>query len=131
MPKGTETILLIEDDEAIRKLARLVLQSRGYQVLEARHGEEALAIGQTHPGPIDLVVTDMLMPHMGGRQVAQQLRLNRPNLRVLFMSGYAEDVALGGEAQASMEAFISKPFTALALASKVRQVLDGGTGEGG
>ena len=121
MSKGTDTVLLVEDEEAIRRLIRVVLQSYGYTILEARHGEDALAIAQQHPGTIDIVVTDMLMPGMGGRQLADQLRRTWPGLRVLLMSGYPDDLREGE----SPVAFLSKTFTPVALARKVRQVLDG------
>ncbi len=124
MRNGTETILLVEDEEAVRMLARLVLESNGYKVLEARHGEEALSISAEYGGPIDLLVTDVLMPRMGGRQLAARLTEARPQLRVLFMSGYGEDVAFHGGPDEPPAAFIGKPFSPQDLARSVRQVLD-------
>ena len=125
MRKGTETILLVEDEEAVRMLARMVLQSNGYKVLEARHGEDALSIAAGHAGPIDILVSDVLMPRMGGRQLAARLAEARPNLRVLFMSGYGDDGAPERGPEEPLAAFIGKPFSPQELARRVRQVLDG------
>jgi CheY-like chemotaxis protein len=125
-PTGTETVLLVEDEEAVRRLASRVLQSSGYTVLEARNGEEALAVAAQQRGSIDILVTDLVMPRMSGRQLATALTQVRPDLRVLFMSGYAEDAVprlLPPEASVS---FLQKPFNAMELARKVRDVLDSG-----
>jgi PAS domain S-box-containing protein len=128
VPKGDETLLLVEDEEAVRTLARLVLQSYGYQVLEARDGQEGLALAQRHPGPIHVVVTDMVMPRMSGRQLADQLARIRPKVPILFMSGYTDDAILQSGAAGPGEAFVHKPISPLALARKVRQILDAGKG---
>jgi CheY-like chemotaxis protein len=87
-PRGSETVLLVEDDASLRELIRECLESTGYTVIEARHGAEALGICERGPPPIDLVMTDVVMPGMSGRELADRLRLSRPEIRVLYMSGY-------------------------------------------
>jgi len=125
-PSGEETILLVEDEEAVRTLARLVLQSYGYKVLEAADGQEGLAVARQYPGTIHVVVTDMVMPRMSGRQLADHLAQERPNLPILFMSGYTDDALLQSGATGAGEGFIPKPISPLALTRKVRQILDSG-----
>jgi CheY-like chemotaxis protein len=122
---GSETILLVEDDETLRVLARRILLSRGYTVLEARDGEEALAICEQPATRIDLVATDAVMPKMNGRVLAERVAMLRPGLRVLFMSGYTDDDMLRRGIVDPRMAFLQKPFTPEALARKVRDVLDG------
>jgi signal transduction histidine kinase/ActR/RegA family two-component response regulator len=122
---GTETILLVEDDETLRLLARRILQSRGYTVLEARDGEHALAICGRSETRIDLVATDAIMPKMNGRVLAERLAAQRPGVRVLFMSGYTDDDMLRRGIMDPRMAFLQKPFTPDALAKRVREVLDG------
>jgi PAS domain S-box-containing protein len=124
IPKGDETILLVEDEEAVRTLIRIVLQSYGYTVLEARDGEEGLWVAGNHAGAIHAVVTDMVMPRMGGRQLAEQLAQIRPDLPILFMSGYTDDAIFQRGDGGDTTAFVPKPISPLALARKVRQVLD-------
>ena len=94
MPRGTETVLLAEDEDAVRALSRIVLQASGYEVLEARDGQEGVWVAQQHSGPIHLLVTDLVMPRKSGRQLADELVRERPRLRVLFMSGYTDEVML-------------------------------------
>jgi two-component system cell cycle sensor histidine kinase/response regulator CckA len=119
-----ETVLLVEDARRVREVVREILQLNGYEVLEARQGEQAIEISARHPGPIHLMVTDVVMPEMSGRELAQRLTLLRPDMRVLYMSGYTDDaIVRHGVLDAGM-AFIAKPFTPDGLASKVRQVLD-------
>jgi PAS domain S-box-containing protein len=125
IPKGTETVLLVEDEDGVRSLATLVLRSCGYTVLEAKDGQEALAQAQRHSGPIHLVVTDVVMPRMSGRQLADQLAAARPDTKTLFVSGYTDEaVVRHGLLDGSM-AFLQKPFSATLLACKIREVLDG------
>jgi CheY-like chemotaxis protein len=122
---GTETVLLVEDEVSVRSLSRFILQQGGYKVLEACDGQEALEVVARHNGPIDLLVTDVEMPKMGGHQLAEALRLLHTNLRVLFVSGYTEDAAMRHGISESQVAFLHKPFTIGDLARKIRTLLDG------
>jgi two-component system, cell cycle sensor histidine kinase and response regulator CckA len=123
-PKGQETVILVEDDPAVRALSRQVLTRHGYVVLEAKDGSEAIRICQQYPGTIDLLVSDVVMPIMSGLQVAQRLRQMRPRLKTLFVSGYPDD-ALDAHGVLKAEiTLLPKPFTPSALANKVRSVLD-------
>jgi two-component system cell cycle sensor histidine kinase/response regulator CckA len=123
-PTGTETILLAEDDEGIRRLAKLILDSLGYQVLEAADGRDALARLERHAGPLDLLITDVIMPNLGGRELADRLRGLRPDVRVLFLSGYSDHAISAHGIPGEGCGFLQKPFTPLALARRVREVLD-------
>lgn len=123
-PGGTETVLLAEDEDGVRMLARLVLEKNGYKVLEARHGVEAVRICDQYKERIDLLVTDVVMPAMNGRQVADRLRELRPNMKVLYMSGYTDDAIVHHGVLAAGLPFLEKPFTPDDLAGKVRAVLD-------
>ena len=122
---GWETVLLVEDEDAVRALAREVLRRHGYVVLEARHGVDALSVAERHADAIHLLVTDVVMPHMSGRALSERLAGARPQMKTLFMSGYTdhallpEDLTPGGE-------FLQKPFTPEALAGRVRHLLDAG-----
>jgi DNA-binding NtrC family response regulator len=116
--------LLVEDEEAVRRLANRILQLSGYTVLEARNGEEAIAVAQEYQGPIHILLTDLVMPRMGGKRLATVMTRARPDLRVLFMSGYAEEPLPRPEARESSVAFLQKPFSPLGLTRKVREVLD-------
>jgi len=123
-PRGSETVLVVEDELALRELVQECLEALGYVVLHARGGEEALEVCRRHSGPLHLLVTDVVMPHMSGRDLAANMQRSRPDVRVLYMSGYTDDaVVLHGVLSAEM-AFIQKPFTAAGLARKVRDVLD-------
>jgi PAS domain S-box-containing protein len=125
---GWETILLVEDEPAVRALARRVLQRYGYHVLAAGSGEEALAIAEREPGDIHLVVTDVVMPGLSGREVAQHFAQTRPGSAVLFTSGYTPDDIMRHRVIAEGAPFLQKPFTPAVLAAKVREVLDGKAG---
>jgi two-component system cell cycle sensor histidine kinase/response regulator CckA len=123
-PLGTETVLLVEDEDAVREVVRRVLERQGYRVLEASSGPRALALAATWIGAIDLLLTDVIMPEMNGPQLAAQLSALRPGLRVLYASGYAAD-ALGPMGLETREVdLIQKPFSPGALARRVRQALD-------
>jgi CheY-like chemotaxis protein len=122
-PRGSETVLVAEDEPAVRELAAEVLRRSGYEVLEAADGAEALAVFRSHPGPIDLVVTDVVMPGGGGRVLAGRVEAERPGVRVLYLSGYADDPGVR-DGEAGGGPFLQKPFTPHALAAKVREVLD-------
>jgi PAS domain S-box-containing protein len=122
--RGSETILLVEDEPAVRAVAREALESHGYRVLEAPNGIEALTIAVAHTGPLDLLVTDIVMPQMGGRELAQRLCALRPAVRVLFMSGYTDDVIVRRGVSEATSAFLQKPFAMDAFTRKVRDILD-------
>jgi len=125
MAQGTETILLVEDDEIVRNLTHEVLQSYGYQVLVAAHGDAALTVCKRFPKTIHLLLTDVVMPRMSGREVANRLAAQRPDMKVLFMSGYTDDAIVHHGVLDADTPFIQKPFAPDALARKVRNVLDG------
>jgi PAS domain S-box-containing protein len=122
--RGTETVLVVEDEDGVRNLAGRILRSQGYTVLEARNGSEALLTFQDHQQEIELVLTDVVMPEMGGRHLHERLLTTRPDLAVLFMSGYTDDAVVRHGVLESEKNFIQKPFTCAALASAVRRVLD-------
>jgi signal transduction histidine kinase len=122
--RGAETILLVEDEDGVRELARQILQLNGYVVLQAARADEALQISRAHDGRIDLLLTDVIMPQMNGRELAELLTRQRPDLRVVYMSGYAEDVIVHQGALDPSLILVEKPFTPLVLARTVRQVLD-------
>jgi len=123
-PKGSaEMILLVEDEDMVRRLARTILEARGYVVLEAKDGREGLAVCESHSGTIDLLLSDVVMPEMGGRELAERARIIRPDLKILFMSGHTQDVILKEGIQKGA-AFLQKPYLPAELAHKVREVLD-------
>ena len=125
LAEGTETLLLTDDEDLVRDLVRSILTARGYKVPEARDGKESLEIGSRHEGTIHLLVTDMSMPNMNGRELAQRLAEIRPGMKTLYMSGYMEDSGNGNKELPPEAFFIQKPFRPEAFARKVREVLDG------
>jgi hypothetical protein len=124
MPRGTETVLLVEDAAAVRAVAKQTLERQGYTVLEASNGADALHLAERHQGPIHLVVTDVVMPRLSGRELADQLSVARPETRVLFMSGYTDDSVVRHGILEGGVAYFQKPFSPDGLARKVREVLD-------
>jgi two-component system, cell cycle sensor histidine kinase and response regulator CckA len=122
--RGMETILLVEDDPSVRTLLRDELRKLGYKVVEARNGVEACLLATQHMGTLHLLLADMVMPGMGGRELAQHLSVIMPGLRILFMSGYTDDVGILGGHEEAATGFLQKPFTPEALAQTVRKLLD-------
>jgi PAS domain S-box-containing protein len=123
-PRGNETVLLVEDDAAVRKVTSAILRGAGYSVLEAENGEEAIAIMEADHGSIDLVITDVVMPRMGGPEFWRAMRDRRFDPPVLYISGYARSTLTDSELDAPNASFIEKPFTAAALLDGVRELLD-------
>src|SRR4029077_18504428 len=123
--RGSEMILLVEDAEPLRKLAQAFLESNGFRVLSAQSGEAALEIAARHAGPFDLLLTDVVMPGMNGRVLAEQLSLRQPGLKVLFMSGYTDSFIAGHGVLQEGTNLLHKPFTEEIFICKVREVLDG------
>jgi two-component system cell cycle sensor histidine kinase/response regulator CckA len=123
LPRGKETILLVEDEDGVRVFARRVLERCGYRVLEATNSEAALHALAADTGSVDLIVTDVVMPGGGGRSLAEQVRVLRPGVRVLYMSGYTDDAVVRHGVLHDQVNFLQKPFSPLALARKVREVL--------
>jgi PAS domain S-box-containing protein len=124
--RGTETILLVEDEESIRRLAHRALSQAGYTVIDACDGEQALALAAGYAGPIHLLVTDVVMPNLDGRSLSQALTAARPELLVLFTSGYTDDTVLRYGVQHAEVAFLAKPYPLVALKQRVRALLDHG-----
>ena len=124
-PRGNETLLIVEDEPSVRLLAQGVLKNLGYDVLVALNGQDALRVSREHEGPrISLVVADLVMPRMGGMAMGEWLRTLDPDLKILFTSGYTEDaIAAAGASSEGIE-FLPKPYTPVALARKVRELLD-------
>ena len=120
---GCETVLLVEDEESVRELVRVTLASRGYNVLEAENGECGLRVAEGFKEHIDILITDVMMPGIGGRELAKKLLLLRPDISVLYLSGYTEDAVVTPGALGPGTAFLQKPFTLQNLAKKVREVL--------
>jgi CheY-like chemotaxis protein len=123
-PTG-ETILLVEDEFPVRKLARHCLAGHGYHVLEAANGGEALLLCERHPGPIDLLLTDVVMPKLNGRQLAERLLAMRPEMKVMFMSGYTDELVLPRGIATTDNSFLQKPFTPQSLLEHVQDLLHG------
>ena len=124
-PTGSETVLLVEDEPALRRLSRRVLAQFGYTVLEAPNGEEALNLAESYSGPINLVLTDVVMPRLSGRDLAQRVQRSHPEAKILFMSGYTDDAVVQHGVLTQEVSLLRKPFTPYALAARIRDVLDG------
>jgi CheY-like chemotaxis protein len=124
-PTGHETVLVVEDEPAVRRVAERVMRQAGYRVLSAADGREALSVFDRQQGAVDLLLTDVVMPSMGGRELVDRLRERRPDLKVIFTSGYADSALLHRGVLDSSTRFLNKPFTAEALMRKARRVLDG------
>ena len=124
LPRGSETILLVDDDAAVRRIARISLETQGYRVLEAGGGAEAIRVASEYAGVIHLLMTDVVMPAMSGRQLADALHSSRSGLKVLFMSGYTDDAVMRHGILEGTKHFLQKPFAPLGIAKKVRAVLD-------
>jgi CheY-like chemotaxis protein len=125
-PRGSETVLLVEDENAVRSLTGRILRGCGYAVLEAAHPAEAVALCEQYPEVIHLLVSDVVMPGLGGRELAERLCRLRPEMKTLFMSGYTDDTVVRLGVQAAEVNFLQKPFLPVELTRKVRKVLDGG-----
>jgi CheY-like chemotaxis protein len=121
---GSETILLVEDDDEVRSVATRILRRNGYRVLEAGNGADALRVCEEEDEPVDLIVTDIVMPEMNGPELAEKIREKQPDARILFTSGYTEDAVIRQSFLHPGEAFIEKPFTPASLAKKARELLD-------
>ena len=125
LPTGNETLLLVEDEAAVRSSARRLLERHGYEVVEARHGREALRILDEGGRKIDLVITDLVMPEMGGREMVERVRAHHPAMKVLFMSGYSERAVTSDGTMPPGTGFVEKPFTVEQLIRRTREILDG------
>jgi two-component system, cell cycle sensor histidine kinase and response regulator CckA len=123
-PRGTETVLIAEDEDGVRNVATAILEIQGYTVLVAETGTKAVKILSEHPDPIHLLLTDVVMPDFGGRNLAEIVRQQRPEIRVMYMSGYTDDKVVRSGVASSRDWFVQKPFTPLVLARRVREVLD-------
>jgi CheY-like chemotaxis protein len=123
-PHGTETVLLVEDEDMVRNLLRDILVQAGYSVLEARHGVEAVRVCEQYGAPIHLVITDVVMPEMGGTELVRRLTHLRPQIKFLYISGYTDDALIRQGVRREEVSFLHKPFTRQILTQKVRDILD-------
>jgi CheY-like chemotaxis protein len=121
---GSETILLVEDENDLRSLLRHVLEGRGYKVLEACNGEDAVNLAKRHRGDIQLLLTDMIMPRMNGRDAAHLIRTSRPAIKVIYMTGYADDKILRPGSLSKDEALLEKPVVPDELALRIREMIE-------
>jgi two-component system, cell cycle sensor histidine kinase and response regulator CckA len=128
--RGSETILLVEDEETVRVLARRILEGCGYLVLEAQSAGDALVLCEKHKGEIDVLLTDVVMPRMSGRELAERLCPSRPDMKVLYMSGYTDDAVIRYGVRNSDVAFLQKPISPQTLTGKLREVIESKTGMG-
>jgi CheY-like chemotaxis protein len=124
LPQGSETILLAEDEPSLRRLMSRVLRTQGYTILEAADGNEALALAQANGPKIQLLLTDVIMPGLSGKMLAEWLTQVNPGVKVLFISGYINNAAVRGAMSKSGTFFLQKPFNPLNLAKKVREALE-------
>jgi nitrogen-specific signal transduction histidine kinase len=124
LPRGKETILLVEDEDDVRNLTARMLEQQGYKVIQASEGREAIKISRKHKGHIDLLMTDVIMPHMNGKVLADQLLAERMNLKVLFLSGYTDNMIIHKGIIESHNTFLQKPYTMEALSHKIRNLFD-------
>jgi len=122
--RGSETVLVVEDEAALRALVRGLLEANGYTVLEARNGEDALSVCEQHKGPIHLLLTDVVMPQMSGPELVEHLAPFHREMRVIYMSGYTDDAIVHHGVLGAGKTYLQKPFTPEALARKLREVLD-------
>jgi len=121
---GDESILIVEDDALVRDLALEILKSRGYNVLVAHRPDAAIQLSQQHPGKIDLILTDLVMPGMNGSEMVDEIAVTRPEIGVLFMSGYTDTSIVRDGGLGPGASFLQKPFSPTTLARKVREMLD-------
>ena len=124
LPRGDEIVLIAEDEPSVSNFMARILKKQGYNVLQAPNGEEALQISNNHDGPIDLLLTDIVMPKMGGLQLAELFRVSRPASKVLYTSGYTDENMISKNVKDFSTSFIQKPFTVSSLVCKVREILD-------
>jgi CheY-like chemotaxis protein len=124
-PKGSETVLLVEDENAVRSLTGRILRGCGYTVLEAANAADGVSLCEKYAEAIHLLVSDVVMPGLGGRELAERLRRLRPAMKVLFMSGYTDDTVVRLGVREAEVNFLQKPFVPVELTRKVRKVLDG------
>ena len=130
-PRGTETVLVVEDEEPLRELTCHFLKSIGYKVLQAGNGAEGLEVARRYLEPIHLLLTDVMMPKMNGPEMARHLRHSRPDIKVLYVSGYANENIIGDTLLDENAAFLEKPYTRAALANKLRDLLERKKGQWG